>query len=212
MAVDLVSARPDIFYLRRRLKVGEQVVSTAPVAKTDFLNLKRNTDGSAVTAADKAVKPKPSVTERTVLTLDEPVVRLNSRQSAIGSLVASGVTVYGWETAERRNGLVRTPVAGQQQLHKYEVPLFGNRALIEFFKGDVIVSLRYFKKLRRLVLGAESGVITIKLLDGNTIALDTNGGKNVAYLSVIGNVIEVRIEELITDIDGTFSITKPHGA
>lgn len=209
MTVDLAKPRPDMVYLRRRLKLGEQV-PTAPVTTTNFLDLKRSTDDvmNGVVDTTKQVRSKPPVIARTVLTLDEPVVRFNKRQSAIGSLMVTGVTSFGWETADRDNGIITSPVSGIEQVHKYEIPVYGNRKLVEFYQGDVVISLRHFKKIRRLIL-AGNGVITFKLVDGNTILIDSDGGKNVAYLSVIGDVIEVRVEALLTDMDTTFSITRP---
>jgi len=231
MTVDLVSPRPDVVFMRRRLKAGERV-STAPVAvqtSTNFLSLSQDAAAAgsasglleAPTSAPTGLPKKPAVAGRIVLSAANPVVRFNARQSAIGSLRATGVDVFGWQSVDRDSGIVHNVPDGATYTDhngaprtastaiQHEVPSTGNRKLVEFYKDEVVVGLRHIRKLRRLILGANSGIITLILLDGANIVLDTEDGKNVAYLSVVGNEVEVRFEKLDSDIDTTFSITTP---
>lgn len=196
--MDLVSARPDIVYLRRRLKLGE----TPPVAEVaaNFLSISGSDD---IMPVDLTLPDKPQAAGRTVLTASSPVVRLNPRQSAIGSLRAAGVTTFAWETQDRRSGL-----QGPSGTTSPDMPVFANRRLVERFEGETVVGLRHFAVLRRLILGADSGEVTLTLHGGATIAADTRGGRDVLYLSVIGQILEVRLETLATgeDIATTFNI------
>jgi hypothetical protein len=202
MAVDLGRPRHDITYLTRRLKPGE-VVAAAPKSAPVSLRLNLSSPGEAY---DDSLPAKPQADGRTVLTADAPVVRLNSRQSAIGSLVVTGADVFGWQGANRENGVVSKNVNTPQQ---FTVPSFGNRPLVEFTEGKLVLGLRHFRELRRLVIGGATGSLTITLLDETEVVLDTLGGTWVFYLSVINHEIEIRAEELIGSIDETFSITQP---
>jgi hypothetical protein len=188
--MDLISPRPDIGYLRRRLRVGETPPAAAPRARTNFLDLSGTAPGEG--RRDAPLPAKPPAVGRTVLTSREPVVRLDPRQSAIGSLRVAGSTTFAWESAERRSGVVRQGDSAADD----DIPVFANRKLVEYHHGEVVVGLRHFSALRRLVIAAASGLLTLTLLDGATVLLDTEGGAEVLYLSVIGNVIEVRREIL----------------
>lgn len=194
MTVNLKSPRPDIVYLRRRLKVGEQL-PTAQVSKNNFLKL--NAPEDAVPVVEK-----PKAQGRITLNLEHPVVRLNTRQSAIGSIVIEGADNLGWE-AQGQSGLVSAanPTANQ-------APSFGNRKLVEFYKSEVVIGLRHVNKLRRVIVGnSQGGVLKLELLDGAVILLDTENGKNVLTIYRLNNVLEIRAEKLETDsISSTFSI------
>ena len=271
MTVDLVKARPDLVFLRRRLKVGEVIaspVSASPARKFTDLSTGSNNIESA-TEERILIPTKPVVQpDRTkVLTPQEPVVRLNARQSAIGSLVLSGVTEFGWQTMERHSGIVQRPVYAMlgesakdkwgseielsdrytpttsrslrtQNLYdgynqrinmvrrkdssgnvissaneaepsdqKYEVPSYGRRKLVEFTKEGLIVGLRHIEHIRRVVF-ASADKISVTLLDGGVINMDSEGGKRVLYMSRINNVLEFRSELLEGTIDETFAILK----
>lgn len=196
--MDLVSPRPDIAYLRRRLKVGERAPA-APVAR-DFLSISGPDD---VLPVGVTVPDKPQATGRTVLTASSPVVRLNPRQSAIGSLRAAGATTFAWETQEHLSG-----VHGPSGSTGGEMPVFANRPLVERFEGETVLGLRHVGVLRRLILGADDGEITITLHGAAMIVADTRGGLDVLHLSVIGRTLEVRLETLAAgeDIATTFGI------
>jgi hypothetical protein len=184
--VDLLSPRPDITFLRRRLKIGEVPPSITTTA-TNFLDLTGPLDVSRMAAG---VPEKPAAAGRVVLTADAPVVRLSARQSAIGSLIISGADRFAWETQARAAG-----IAGKGE-QPPAMPTHANRPLIEHVDDDLIVGLRHFASLRRLIIEASSGTITATLLDGTTIVADTNGGQDVLHLSVVGHHIELRLETL----------------
>jgi hypothetical protein len=201
MAANLTSPRPDITYIKRRLKPGEQA-SAAPVKK---VSLRLNLDAPGE-EYDNSLPKKPQADGRVVLTLEAPVVRLNARQSAIGSLTVSEAEVFGWQDKQHHSGIV-SRVNNTPQMH--EVPVNANRKLAEFYEGKFVLGLRHIHQLRRLVIGGHDGILRLNLLDGTEISADTDGGKRALYLSVIGNEIEVRVEKLYGTIDETFSITSP---
>lgn len=194
MTVNLKTPRPDVIYLRRRLKVGEKLPSVE-VPKNNFLKLNAPEDTVPIVE-------KPKAEGRVTLSLDHPVVRLNARQSAIGSIVIEGANNFGWE-AQGQSGLVNAsdPTFNQS-------PSFGNRKLVEFYKSEVVIGLRHADKLRRVVVGnSQGGILKLELLDGVVILLDTENGKNVLTIYRLNNVLEIRAEKLETDsISSTFSI------
>jgi hypothetical protein len=197
VSVDLLSARPDVVYLRRRLKIGEQ----PPVVRvaTNFLDLSGPEDSRRLSAV---IPEKPRAAGTVVLTRAAPVVRLNARQSAIGSLSVAGSATFAWETRTRQNGVTRPGAAAPG------MPVHANRPLVEYIGADAVVGLRHYAKLRRLIFGADTGKITLTLFDGSTITADTRDGVDVVHLSVVGLALEVRVETLGDgeSIASTFSI------
>ena len=230
MTVDLISPRPDVVFLRRRLKVGETLpTKAAPASSAPSTGLRLSGPEEPVVT----LSGPPLVRGRVVLDEDNPVVRLDSRQSAIGSLIGENVTVFGWETTDRLSGIEFSPaedlnpedITHMRQLFdewtqfdkekrginpataiKHDIPQFSNRKLVDFYKGEFVLGLRNFRKLRRAAVGAYNGVITLKLLDGNSVVIDTDNGRNVIYISPIGNQLELRWERLTGTIGSTFSI------
>lgn len=230
MTVDLRSPRPDLVFMRRRLKAGETLPTASVAASAPVSHSLR------LSAPDAPVKPAykvPGVNGRIVLDEDNPVVRLNVRQSALGSLIGENVRVFGWETPDRVAGIEFAPADEIDQAEvapmgamfndwtehdrqirginpatavKNTVPSYGNRKLVDYYKGEFVYGLRYFKKLRRVAVGTRSGVITLKLLDGSSIVIDSDEGQNVVYISPIGNQLELRWERLTGTIGSTFSI------
>lgn len=192
MPLNTTSPRKDIIFIKRRLRLGEQPVSS-PVS-TQRVSLRLN--GSQ--KKEPVIIQRPQVTGKVVLSLDNPVVRLNVRQSAIGSLVITGAHEFAWDTGS---------VSGVETLTNPDmnIPRYGNRKLIEFYKNDCILGLRNFKNLKRVAIWGSTGKLIVKLLDNSEIFVDSDNGNNVLYLSRIGNQLELRFEEVINnDFASTF--------
>lgn len=192
MPLSTISPRKDIIFIKRRLRVGEQPVSST--ASTQRVSLRLT--GSQT--REPIVVKRPQVNGKVTLSLDNPVVRLNVRQSAIGSLVISGAQEFAWDTGS---------VSGVETLTNSDmnIPRYGNRKLIEFYKNDCILGLRNFKNLKRVAIWASTGKLIVKLLDNSEILVDSDNGNNVLYLSRIGNQLELRFEEVINnDFAATF--------
>lgn len=151
--------------------------------------------------------PKHSVPyfyNNTELSLDKPVVRLDFRQSAIGSMTIVGPQAFAWEMQNRLGGIQTFNGQGNSPI---EPPSAGGRKIIEFHKGNVIVGLRHASKIRRVVFASQAADLRVKLHDGSEIFMPSEQGKNVLLLSRIGHELEIRMEAIHSfDLLGTFSI------
>lgn len=195
MPLNMVSPRSDIVFMQRRLRKGE--VQVAPVStKTGRMSLRLGSPDVEVVKVDHVHRLVKDV----VLTVDAPVVRLNRRQSAVGSLVVEGAQMFAWD-AEGRTGC-ETLTAPDDS-----IPKFGNRKLFEFHKNLFIFNLKYFKSLRRVVVWSNDGVVKLHVNDGFVVTLDSSQGKNVFYISCVGDEVEVRLETVVNDdVVSTFGL------
>lgn len=167
----------------------------------------RNNSGSgtnlAMGAKARRVLPTVPYFQKNVeLTLDEPVVRFDYRQSAIGSLTIDGAQAFAWETSEMGglevNGGTSTDI---------KPPSYGNRPLVEFVDDTVVLGLRHFRHLRRLVVASQEDNLTVNLYGGSKVVIDSDGGNNVLLISRIDNELECRIEKIDTvDLLDVFGI------
>lgn len=204
------STRMDVPYLRRRLKKGEVPSGTATVTSSTSLKL-----GNSQTANNPATGPNsivssapvsripelPAVEGRVVLSLEEPAVRLSRTQSAIGSLVISGAEAFAWEGIEGFGGLVLAH--GEEST----APMYANRKLVEFHKGNVVVGLRHFHNIRRLIVGTRHGMLRAKLYDEAEIIADGALGANALLISRVSNQLEFRLEKINSvDLVGIFGV------
>ena len=153
--------------------------------------------------AQLSVHTVPYFQKNIELTLDDPAVRFDVRQSAIGSLTVEGAQAFAWETTDKMGGLeVRDGNSTDVKPPKY-----GNRQLVEFIDGNVVLGLRHFRHLRRLVVGSQQRVLKASLYGGSQVVIDTDGGNNVLLVSRIDNELECRIEKINSvDLLGVFGI------
>lgn len=123
---------------------------------------------------------------------ESPVVRLNSRQAGIGTLLISGAHSTAWEATDLTTGAEN--LDGQ----KMGTTVFtrGNRPLVAFHEESVAVSLRHVQQLRRAIFIAADAPLVVRLFSEAAAAVlpKSNGEKAVLYLSRIGEVIELRAE------------------
>ncbi|MEO9220270.1 MAG: hypothetical protein ABI251_00560 [Mycobacteriaceae bacterium] len=150
-------SRPDLDYLRRRPRPGESPPTPAK-PPTGSLSLAFGPPSSTASAsAAPALTPKaapqlptPRVRGRTILTPERPMVTLDRRQSAIGSLavdLAPHGQVNGvWELVDGTAGTV------SEQGGITTSPEFGRRSLVQVQHGRLLVGLRHVHQLRRLLL------------------------------------------------------------
>jgi len=148
-------------------------------------------------AAQPAVpQPFPAPTAEEVRVLDDetPLVRLDARQSAIGSLIVGGATAIVWESAELVTGL-----ATADGVEGTPVDTPGNRPLLGFDDADAILTLRHVRLIRRaLFVGAPGRPLTVQLFDGESFAAASDDPAQAPVLSLlrIGPRVELRIEPL----------------
>ncbi|RFA16953.1 hypothetical protein B7R22_01200 [Subtercola boreus] len=150
--------------------------------------------------------PAPAIDEVRELGPEHPVLRLDARRSAIGSLIVSGVHAIAWESTNLVTGAL-TLTSGGVDTAGTPVMTPGNRALVGFDDGDAIVALRHLRTLRRaLFIGNGPEPIGVQLFDGShvtvavTVASDPGAGAAsgdrmfVLTLLRIGALIELRAE------------------
>ncbi|WP_344364551.1 hypothetical protein [Arthrobacter humicola] len=226
MALNRTLLRTDIGYLSRRRKPVDQPEPLRPTAQSaatsSHLDASRAGSGGLTlnaspvripsTKASVASKPgprhAPSLSERlfpapdfgSVRELGEanPVVRLNARQSAIGSLLVAGVRSVAWEDQQFTTGAHHTDG------HKAGTPVVtqGNRPLAGVQDGAGIVSLRHVRLLRRALFIAGETPLTVGVFDGAAAAVAARndaGLRSVLYVARIGAVLELRAEFVPAD-------------
>ena len=226
MAVNRTALRTDIPYLSRRPKPVVQPEPTRPpsASTAPSLNPGASPAGSggltigASPAASPSTKtpaaarpgprPAPGASERlfpapdfgSIRELGEanPVVRLNARQSAIGSLLVAGVRSVAWEDQKLTTGAHHSEghAAGTAVLTP------GNRPLAGIQDGAGVVSLRHVRLLRRLLFVAGETPLTVGVFDGAaaTVAARNDAGlRSVLYVVRVGAVLELRAEFVPAD-------------
>lgn len=137
--------------------------------------------------------PAPTIDEVRELGDDAPVLRLNPRESAIGSLIVSGASSVVWEDDDLVTG-AGTPdgaVTGSP------VTTAGNRPLLGYDDSDAIVSLRHVRRLRRaLLIGRGPEPLGVQIFDGSTVTVATGDDERMFVLALlrIGTRLELRAE------------------
>lgn len=136
--------------------------------------------------------PAPGIEEVNQLNFENPVVRLNARQSAIGTLTVSGARAVTWEASDLTTG------ASTYHGHTAGTPVVtaGNRPLAGFHDAAAVVSLRHVRLLRRALFIGAGGPITVRLFDGHGIAASSPNeeDRTVLLLTRIGGLLELRAE------------------
>ena len=146
-------------------------------------------------AVDPATLPfaAPSIDEVRELGLDDPVLRLNARESAIGSLIVSGVEFAAWENSDGITG----SETSTGEIDGTPVRTAGNRPLVGFDASDALVTLRHSGELRRaLFIGRGTTPIGIQTFDGSTATVERGDDARmfVLYLLRVANHVELRAE------------------
>lgn len=127
------------------------------------------------------------------------MVRLNPRQSAIGSLALLGTGTLVWES---RTGISGATAHHGAMLGRY-VPTAGNRPLAELEPGRGLIALRHLAQLRRALFICTPGTeLTVALYDGVSISLPKTdpGERNVLLLTRVGNQLELRSDPAPSDL------------
>ena len=140
--------------------------------------------------AETLLFPAPTTTDLHELTANSPLVRLNARQSAIGSLTVTGATTLVWESSDFITGARSADglEVGRQ------VTTAGNRPLACFHEDQALIALRHVKNLRRaLFVSADDSPLAIRLYGGSSVVVPPEAGyRSVLLVSRIGSVLELR--------------------
>ena len=134
-----------------------------------------------------------------VVTLDpeEPVARMDALQSGIGGLLIRGAAAVAWEDVDERCGVIGPGDASTGD----DMPHYGNRSLVRPFDGDVLVTLRHVRRLRRLLIDAPANTVTMLLpyCAGSIRAADPAHRLRLSVVLVDGR-LEVRVEYGLPDL------------
>lgn len=216
MTVDLKSPRPDIVFIRRRLKLGESSpvqVAIQPVTGGLNLNRNRNNTGPVETQTVATVRKSsvPTLNANKVLTEKNKSVRLTAMQSSVGTLTIANSTFFAWETKNRETGFIyRDPMFQTEfqsvksnqifpALPEIATPTYGNRQLMEYENNEIYLTLRHVKKLRRAVIHPTPGQpLIVKTSTGKTVTVEYSEN-TVLYVSVVDSKLELRIEKVTGD-------------
>ena len=128
------------------------------------------------------------------------MIRLDPRQSAIGSLLVSGAAAAAWESTERVTGAMTVDGA----LSGTSVMCSGNRPLVGYVDGTAVVALRHIRELRRaLFVAPNSAPLTVESFDGGTVTLPAAEGETryILSLTAIEGVVELRAEPVPASAD-----------
>lgn len=136
--------------------------------------------------------PAPGIDGLRLLDDDEPVLRLDARRSAVGSLVVSGAAAVFWESEDLVTG--SATIAGERIGSVVVTP--GNRELVGFEDEGAVVALRRLGLLRRALFVGDAEQLVVRLFDGSTVAVSTGDAERMHVLSLlrIGPFIELRAE------------------
>ncbi|MGY3564908.1 hypothetical protein [Sinomonas sp. RB5] len=144
--------------------------------------------------------PAPAFGRLHQLAEGNAVVRLNPRQSGIGSLFVTGARGTAWEGEDR--------TTGAQSVHREQIgtpiPTPGNRPLVGFVNRDAVVVLRHVRRLRRALFIGAGGTMTVQTFDGSAIAVQGTlgpGQRTVLTATRIGALLELRAESVPEDWD-----------
>ncbi|WP_433875044.1 hypothetical protein [Sinomonas atrocyanea] len=144
--------------------------------------------------------PAPAFGELRQLRASDAVVRLNPRQSGIGSLIVTGTRGVAWEGEDR--------TTGAQSVHREEIgtpiPTAGNRPLVGYHGRDALIVLRHVRLLRRALFIASGGPMTVQTFDGSGVAVQGTlaaGQRTVLTVARIGSMLEMRAESVPEEWD-----------
>lgn len=212
MPANLTNPRPDIVYLRRRLKRGESAQATVTPStassSSSSLNLNRDKTSDNVFQKKKEVVASsiPEANGVEILRNVNDAFRLNKRQSAIGSLVISNAMVAAWQLQNGSSGYLYNKSVTPTESPETKPGSFKKRDLIEFHQEGLVVGLRNFKHLKRLIVVPMAGeTLRAVTMGGTGVTMDYEPF-TVLYLSVVGSAVEFRKEDFRGTITDTFDL------
>jgi hypothetical protein len=180
------------------LSLGSSSTASTPAPAPSGLSLGPSSSAAPAPARPSAPAgslpfPAPGIDEVRELGDDTPVLRLNRRESAIGSLIVTGASSAVWEDVELVTG------AGLPDGTTTGSPVTtpGNRPLVGFDDSDAIVSLRHVGLLRRaLIIGRGPEPLGVQIFDGSTVTVAAGDDERMFVLSLlrIDGLLELRAE------------------
>ncbi|MFE6967083.1 hypothetical protein ACFVAJ_18365 [Agromyces sp. NPDC057679] len=198
--IDMRTPRPDVAFLRRRLKPGEQAAVADSAPAGSFLNLSQSPQAPASASAEQfLVASSPVALGVTELTPANPAASLTRRASAIGSLRITGADQAWWQGVDLTSGSLSP--SGRSGA---EIPERSNRPVLEFHGGELIVGLRHHRLLRRVVVASSTGHLTVHTATGVRATLPDGAA---LHLAPVNGMLELRAEIVSGDIGDAFGFT-----
>ena len=150
----------------------------------------RSSAHDAEKTAEKRLFLAPIAINQHELNSADPMIRLNARQSAIGSLRIRGASDLVWESAMFTTGASSADDGTTGCL----IPTPGNRPLVSFHEDGAVIALRHVRLLRRvLVVSKDDSPLALKLYGGVSIVVRPEPGHRTALLiSRVGSMLELR--------------------
>lgn len=211
MPANLTDPRPDMVYLRRRLKRGETAPTSATAnVSTNSLSLSLNQDVSSsdvfVEKETPVSSPIPNAVGLSSLKAINDAYRLNRRQSAIGSLIIGNAMVAGWQMTDGSSGYLYNSGVHVTESPESTPKEYKNRALVEFRNGLLIVGLRNVKYLKRLIVIPKlNETLQAETLGGAGVTMDYESF-TALYVSTVDSVVELRKESFRNTLTETFNL------
>ncbi|KAB1660048.1 hypothetical protein F8O01_03705 [Pseudoclavibacter chungangensis] len=142
--------------------------------------------------------PAPTIGEVLVLGDEEPMVRLDARRSAIGTLLVHGAVVAVWEATTLETGWCTA--SGERAGRTVHTP--GNRELVALADDGALIALRHLSMLRRAVFVGDTEPLEVDLFDGSHTVVSTGDESTMNVLSItrVGSLLELRAEPLTRPI------------
>lgn len=129
------------------------------------------------------------------------MVRLDSRQSAIGTLIVTGATAVLWESVE---GVTGSESVANRSFEGQQIPTPGNRPLATLTDGAGLIALRHIKLFRRaLFFGPANSEFGVQLYGGSVILVPNPGDglRNILLVSRVGHKLELRADPVPAVVD-----------
>lgn len=194
-------------FMTRRVRDAEPAVDPpavqSPAAGLDLSSRRPVAERSRTpqsATVEARLYPAPAFGGLRQLSASTAVVRLNPRQSGIGSLFVTGARGTAWEGEDL--------TTGAQSVHREQIgtPIAtaGNRPLVSFVNRDAVVVLRHVRRLRRALFIGAGGTMTAQTFDGSAIAVQGTlgpGQRTVLTATRIGALLELRAESVPEDWD-----------
>lgn len=209
MVANLTNPRPDIIFMRRRLKIGEEMpVIIQPDTSSLILNRTPLESSEETLPVKKDDSNIPYANGIVPLVGEHSAYRLNTRQSAIGTLMISNAIVVGWQLNDGSSGYLYNDGVDSLEGPAHQTKTHMNRPIVEFQKELLIVGLRSIKDLKRLIIVPEqSKTMQAEVISGAGVFMEFEPF-TVLYLSVVNSELEFRKEKFKNTLTKTFNLQK----
>lgn len=174
------------------------------------------------TPPPKAVKPsielvRPVRGKKTLPPLDTPILRgnaelsernpvyrIDSIQSGVGSMIIENADAFAWEMYNLLSGM---QLRGEISTTTLSPPEINGRTVVGWHKDDIVMNLRHGAKVRRVIVAAKNKPLQVRFYDGSLVYCPMKDMDNALSITRIGDEFELRLETIGSkDLMGEFGI------